>query len=114
MRIQRRFPPDSCPLRTALITARDAISHQRVVRTLRAMDVRLDECFFLGGVAIGRLSKGRTILEPGLAACLAAAVLLLLTGALDRGVAAMLCAAPVLALLAMFGGWLGEKWQGSS
>ena len=49
---------------------------------------------------------------PGLAACLAAGVLLLVTGALDKGMAAMLCAAPVLALLAMAGGWLGEKWQG--
>ena len=68
--------------------------------------------FFVGGVAIGRLSKGRTIVEPGLAACLAAAVLLLVSGALEHGLAAMLCAAPVLALLAMAGGWLGERWQG--
>lgn len=55
--LQRRFPPDACPLRTALITARDAISHQRVVRTLRALEVRLDEVFFLGGVAKERIVK---------------------------------------------------------
>lgn len=55
--LQRRFAPDTCPLRTALITARDAVSHQRVVRTLRAMDVRIDECFFLGGVAKDRILR---------------------------------------------------------
>ncbi len=48
--IQQHFEADRCPLRTALITARDAISHERVLRTLAAMHVRLDECFFLGGV----------------------------------------------------------------
>jgi 5'-nucleotidase len=55
--LQQRFPSEACPLRTALITARDAVSHQRVVRTLRAMDVRIDECFFLGGVAKDRILK---------------------------------------------------------
>jgi 5'-nucleotidase len=55
--LQRRFPPQDCPLRTALITARDAISHQRIVRTLRALDVRIDECFFLGGVAKERIVR---------------------------------------------------------
>lgn len=55
--LQRRFEPAACPLRTALITARDAVSHQRVVRTLRALDVRLDEAFFLGGVPKERILK---------------------------------------------------------
>jgi 5'-nucleotidase len=49
-RIQERFPADACPVRTALITARDAVSHERVVHTLHALGVRIDECFFLGGV----------------------------------------------------------------
>ena len=48
--IQGRFDPESCPIRTALITARDAVSHERVVRTLTALGVRIDEYFFLGGV----------------------------------------------------------------
>ena len=48
--IQARFDPESCPIRTALITARDAISHERVVNTLHALNVRIDEYFFLGGV----------------------------------------------------------------
>lgn len=49
-RIQERFPPEDCPVRTALITARDSVSHERVVNTLHALGVRIDECFFLGGV----------------------------------------------------------------
>ena len=85
---------------------------EAVAGRLVALGAGLLASFFIGGVVIGRLSKGRTIVEPGLAACLAAGVLLLVTGALDKGMAAMLCAAPVLALLAMAGGWLGEKWQG--
>lgn len=48
--IQARFDPERCPIRTALITARDAVSHERVVNTLRALNVRIDEYFFLGGV----------------------------------------------------------------
>lgn len=48
--IQHQFGVEACPLRTALITARDAVSHERVVNTLQAMGVRIDEYFFLGGV----------------------------------------------------------------
>ncbi|MDJ0976863.1 MAG: 5'-nucleotidase [Planctomycetota bacterium] len=55
--IQHRFGIDGCPLRTALITARDAISHERVVNTLQAMDVRIDEYFFLGGVRKQKVVK---------------------------------------------------------
>ena len=47
--LQREFPLDSCPIRTALVTARGAPAHERVIKTLRAWDVRLDECLFLGG-----------------------------------------------------------------
>ena len=39
------------PVRTALVTARCAPSHERVIRTLRAWNVRIDESFFLGGVS---------------------------------------------------------------
>lgn len=41
----------SVPIRTALVTARCAPTHERVVRTLRAWNVRIDESFFLGGVS---------------------------------------------------------------
>ncbi|NEX18013.1 MAG: 5'-nucleotidase [Halochromatium sp.] len=49
-RIQALFPIDQPPLRTALITARGAPTHERVVRTLRAWNIRIDESLFLDGL----------------------------------------------------------------
>ena len=49
-RIQRRYPPEESPIRTALVTARSAPAHERVIRTLQAWGVRIDEAFFLGGM----------------------------------------------------------------
>ena len=49
-RLQRAFDESSCPIRTALVTARSAPAHERVIRTLREWDIRLDESFFLGGL----------------------------------------------------------------
>jgi 5'-nucleotidase len=43
------------PIRTALITARNAPAHERVIRTLREWGVRVDEAFFLGGVSKDRI-----------------------------------------------------------
>ncbi|HET7126905.1 MAG TPA: 5'-nucleotidase [Lysobacter sp.] len=49
-RLQDAFPPgDAAPIRTALVTARSAPAHERVIRTLREWGVRLDEALFLGG-----------------------------------------------------------------
>jgi len=48
--LQKEFSPADCPIRTALVTARSAPAHERVIRTLRAWDVRLDESLFLGGM----------------------------------------------------------------
>ena len=48
--IQREFTPQQAPIRTALVTARSAPAHERVIRTLRAWNVRIDEAFFLGGI----------------------------------------------------------------
>ena len=48
--LQKEFSPDDCPIRTALVTARSAPAHERVIRTLRAWDIRLDESLFLGGL----------------------------------------------------------------
>lgn len=48
--IQKEFPPEQAPIRTALVTARSAPAHERVIRTLRAWNVRIDEAFFLGGI----------------------------------------------------------------
>ena len=47
--LQREFE-DARPIRTALITARGAPAHERVIRTLRAWNIRLDESVFLGGM----------------------------------------------------------------
>lgn len=38
------------PIRIALVTARSAPAHERVVRTLRQWDIRIDESLFLGGL----------------------------------------------------------------
>lgn len=48
--IQQKYPHEQTPIRTALITARNSPAHERVIRTLNAWNVRLDESFFLGGV----------------------------------------------------------------
>lgn len=55
--VQQRFPEDRMPIRTALVTARNAPAHERVVRTLRAWDVRIDEAFFLGGIEKAEVLK---------------------------------------------------------
>lgn len=48
--LQQEFPSGACPIRTALVTARSAPAHERVIRTLREWDIRLDESLFLGGL----------------------------------------------------------------
>ncbi len=42
-------------LRTAIITARNAPAHKRVVTTLRDWGIEVDEVFFLGGIEKGRI-----------------------------------------------------------
>jgi len=49
--LQQQFPFDACPIRTALDTARQAPTHERVIRTLRAWNIRIDQAFFLGGLS---------------------------------------------------------------
>jgi len=44
---------EASPIRTALVTARSAPAHKRVILTLREWGVRLDEALFLGGRAKG-------------------------------------------------------------
>ncbi len=55
--IQQKFPESNMPIRTALVTARNAPAHERVVRTLRAWNVRIDEVFFLGGIEKSEVLK---------------------------------------------------------
>lgn len=51
--IQQRFSADHSPIRTALVTARSAPAHERVIRTLRDWQIRIDEAIFLGGLNKG-------------------------------------------------------------
>ena len=48
-KIQAKFPTDKSPIRTALVTARSAPTHERVIKTFNLWGVRVDEAFFLGG-----------------------------------------------------------------
>lgn len=56
-RIQQAYPQDQSPIRTALVTARAAPTHERVIRTLREWGVRIDEALFLGGMPKGEFLK---------------------------------------------------------
>lgn len=47
---QRREPGYQPKIRTAIITSRGAPAHERVVTTLRAWGIRVDETLFLGGM----------------------------------------------------------------
>lgn len=55
--VQQQYPDDDSPIRTALVTARNAPAHERVIRTLRAWNVRIDEAFFLGGITKSEVLK---------------------------------------------------------
>jgi len=48
-KIQQKFKDKESPIRTALVTARSAPTHERVIKTLNVWNVRIDEAFFLGG-----------------------------------------------------------------
>ena len=52
-RIQSAYPIENNPIRTALVTARSAPAHKRVILTLRKWGIRIDEALFLGGKAKG-------------------------------------------------------------
>ena len=49
--LQGDNPAESSPIRLALVTARSMPAHERVIRTLHAWNVRIDEAFFMGGVS---------------------------------------------------------------
>ncbi len=53
-KLQKQLPTgEDSPIRTALVTARSAPTHERVVRTFRAWEIRIDEALFLGGLDKG-------------------------------------------------------------
>lgn len=55
--IQSCFPKHDNPIRTALVTARSAPTHKRVIHTMREMGIRIDESFFLGGLNKGEFLR---------------------------------------------------------
>lgn len=55
--LQSEFPREQAPIRTALVTARSAPAHERVIRTLRSWNIRIDESLFLGGWDKGEFLK---------------------------------------------------------
>ena len=55
--LQQEFKGEKCPIRTALVTARSAPAHERVIRTLRHWNIRIDESLFLGGLAKGEFLR---------------------------------------------------------
>ncbi|MDR0940216.1 MAG: 5'-nucleotidase [Mediterranea sp.] len=61
-RQKRQEDADYQPMiKTAIITARNAPAHERVINTLKAWDVEVDEAFFLGGIQKARFLN---ILKP--------------------------------------------------
>ncbi len=55
--LQAEFSAGNCPIRTALVTARSAPTHERVILTLRAWGIRIDESLFLGGLSKGEFLR---------------------------------------------------------
>ncbi len=55
--IQSAYPIADNPIRTALVTARSAPAHKRVILTLREWGIRIDESLFLGGRSKGEFLK---------------------------------------------------------
>lgn len=49
--IKAMYPMGKCPIKLAIVTARNSPAHERVLRTLRAWRVDLDKAFFLGGLS---------------------------------------------------------------
>jgi len=48
--LQDKYDREHSPIRTALVTARNTPAKERVIRTLREWDIRIDEAFFMGGM----------------------------------------------------------------
>jgi 5'-nucleotidase len=58
-KLQDRLPikVEYSPIRIAIVTARNSPSEMRVIKTLRAWGVYVDEAFFLGGVSKDKVLK---------------------------------------------------------
>ena len=68
--------------------------------------------FAIGGFIVGLKSAGRTILEPGISAAIAVLIALLISG--NFGIGNLIASGIVPFLAGVFGGWLGERRQGTA
>lgn len=50
LKYQEEFPHYEPKLKVSIVTARSAPSHERVINTMRAWDIMVNEAFFLGGI----------------------------------------------------------------
>jgi len=55
--VQKARGKDRMPIRLAIVTARNTPAHERVIKTLRAWNVTVDQAFFLGGVGKAEILK---------------------------------------------------------
>ncbi len=55
--LQKGFSVEDSPVRIAIVTARNGPAHERVIKTLRMWDVRIDAIFFLGGISKDKILK---------------------------------------------------------
>jgi hypothetical protein len=69
--------------------------------------------YFLGGLLVGRMSKGRTVKEPAVAAVLAVLVIFVVQFFMGMvNIIGLIVGAPFCFGVAYLGGLVGEKWQG--
>ena len=72
-------------------------------------------CFFVGGLIVGRQSRGSTILEAGLAAVLALVISNLIQGThLSRDPRVYAIGYGIPFVTALLGAWIGEMLQGDA
>jgi hypothetical protein len=93
----------------------EIVRQQRVLTAAALMAVGALVIYFLGGLLVGRLSKGHTVKEPAVAAVLALVVLFLLQLAAGMvNIVGLVLGAPLCFGVTYLGGILGEKWQDRS
>ena len=69
--------------------------------------------YFLGGLLVGRMSKGRTVKEPAVAGVLGVVVIFVLQLFMGMvNIIGLIVGAPFCFGVAYLGGLVGEKWQG--
>ncbi|MCX7709735.1 MAG: 5'-nucleotidase [Clostridia bacterium] len=88
-KIQKAYEStENKPIRTALVTARNAPSHKRAIKTLRHWGINIDEAFFMGGIdktPVLEVFKPHIFFDDSRSHCLPASKVVP-TGHVDAGV----------------------------